>query len=1109
MAVRKAGVAELLRQAGADAKKTIRQSKTDTQSSSDGIFDILSYIESDWGLGMTLFPAQRAIVKLYYHLELDDKLPEDPWKQIQIRDVLTEEVRYTLTEKEYLSFLHNEGRCNIGEQDHERRELLLSIGRRAGKCVAGNTLVLTDKGIRPIVDLGSAEEEGFSPLEVGVAQEGATRSMSSHFYNGGVKPTFKVKSASGYTVTGTGNHRVRVMTPAGVVDWKYLDDIQPGDYLAIHRGTNLWATEYLDVRPFHNEDGRKELDLPDRLDEDWGSLLGYLVGDGSWRNSCGVAVTVEHKETWSYLKGLFTKLFGSWRVQPDRRTACTGRLEYAGVRARRFLDALGWSLEGDRYGKRVPWSIMQSPRSVVCAFLRGLFETDGCAESGGRHVTFSTASPSLAHDVQVLLLNLGIVSNVSLKWNAKTQRHYAILSIKGVRSRALFAEHIGFDSAKKQKPLLAALARAQEGKSDTEAVPHQYRHIRDLLEAVPKRQPRREKGWGRTKLRVAFGNSCKPGSRENLSYTRLREALGVAEALGVSARHQEHFRRLLEADYFYDPVAGVSQGEEPVYDLTVPDGESFVANGLVNHNTTLSGIFASYEVYRLLNLHNPQEYYGLPNGNRIQIISVATDKDQAGLLFNEVAGHLAKCEYFKPYQANNTQSQVNFRTPYDIEKFGNVYRENGKFSSFNGKASIRLTFRGATGKGLRGAGNIVIILDEFAHFLDVGPASAEEIYKAVTPSAAAFSPKDPDNPMKAIGSKESRIICISSPLGKHGKFYALYDQAMRGGKGSDNMLAIQAPTWEINPTVPLSDLQQAYYADPKAFSVEYGAEFNDQVSGWIEREEDLLACIDPNHRPVFRARPRTPHQMGIDVGLVGDGTFIAITHIEDGKIVLDYHEGWYAGVDWRDTNPHLDGKYPTDYAKTLKTVERLDFDEISKWIQVISKRFHIRDGLFDSWNGIPLEQSLHKKGLDQFKSEHFTQDASSKIYQAAKMMMFDEALVLYDFPVPKTNTETGGGSKHAPYISELLSLRAKRLSKNIVRVEAPQKEGAHDDFSDALVRSIWLSVRQLGSEKYASHGYGGNARPHASSGATSKTFQMRRMRQHGLPPRMVPGRYRR
>jgi hypothetical protein len=528
--------------------------------------------------------------------------------------------------------------------------------------------------------------------------------------------------------------------------------------------------------------------------------------------------------------------------------------------------------------------------------------------------------------------------------------------------------------------------------------------------------------------------------------------------------------------------------------------ELLLALGRRSGKTALSGIFASYEVYRLLNLYNPQAYYGLPNGNRIQIISVATDKDQAGILFNEVAGHLAKCEYFIPYQANNTQSQVNFRTPYDIDQFGSTYRENGKFTSFSGKASVRLTFRGATGKGLRGAGNIVIIMDEFAHFLDTGPASAEEIYKAVTPSAAAFSPKDPKNPMLPIGGKESRIICISSPLGKSGRFYELFDQAMRGGKGSENMLAIQSPTWEINPTVPLSDLQQAYYADAVAFSGEYGAQFNDQLVGWIERQEDLLACVDSNLRPIHAGRPRMPHQMGIDVGLVGDGTFIVITHVENGKIIVDYHEGWRAREDWRTTNPHLDGQYSVPYSRVLADVARLDFDEIAAWIKAICLRFHIRRGLFDRWNGIPLEQSLTKAGLTQFESKHFTRDETSKMYQATKLMMLKEALRLYDYPQPQ-DVEVGA-PRHSPHVQELLTLRAKTVAKNVVIVEAPKKKGAHDDFSDALVRSVWLSVEEMGGEKFVATQ--GMHVPHAASSASLQAFQTIRARQHGLNPRARP-----
>jgi len=534
--------------------------------------------------------------------------------------------------------------------------------------------------------------------------------------------------------------------------------------------------------------------------------------------------------------------------------------------------------------------------------------------------------------------------------------------------------------------------------------------------------------------------------------------------------------------------------------------ELILAIGRRAGKTTLSGIFASYEVYRLLNLYNPQDYYGLPNGNRIQIISVATDKDQAGLLYNEVSTHLSKCDYFKPYMSNFTQSLVNFRTPYDIEKYGaNIWHENGKFVSQQGKATLRVTFKSCIAKGLRGSGNVVVILDEIAHFQDKGNSSAKEIYDAVTPSTAAFSRKDPDTGLPAedpvTGDKaavEARVILISSPLGKVGKFFELFDLAMHGGEGSENLLAVQAPTWEINPTIPTSYYKEKYHADPLVFSVEHGAQFSDQTKGWIEREGDIQDCIEPARRPLHQARPKMPHQMGIDVGLVGDGTGIVITHIEDDRVVLDYHETWYAGTDWRETNPHLENWYPTDYAKVLANVERLDFDEIANWVIALTRRFHITQGLFDRWNGIPLEQTLHKRGLKQFKAEFFTRDMSSKIYQTAKMLMLDERLVLYDWPIPDH-----GAVKHSALVAELLALQARQVSKNLVMVEAPKKRGAHDDVSDAFVRSVWLSVEQMLNQKHAAGG--GLYRPHvASTGMTPQRYQVQRMRKHGVPSRMAP-----
>ena len=248
--------------------------------------DAIEFITAPWGLGLgctpevpPLYPSQRFIIKMYYGLKLDDSENRD----IIINDRMNKKELYRFNEKEYLEYLQMQSRVNNIAEGDGRQYMHLVIGRRSGKCVTGDSLVLTDKGIHRIEDLGEAPEDGFSDCDIGVAQDGTKKSRAKAFYNGGVKDTFRVKTKSGYLVKGTGNHRIRVMSDSGQIVWRYLDEIKPGEQVVLNRNTDLWASELLDLRSYHNSDGKKEVTLPDLLDEKLGNLLGYLVGDGSWK----------------------------------------------------------------------------------------------------------------------------------------------------------------------------------------------------------------------------------------------------------------------------------------------------------------------------------------------------------------------------------------------------------------------------------------------------------------------------------------------------------------------------------------------------------------------------------------------------------------------------------------------------------------------------------------------------------------------------------------------------------------------------------------------------------------------------------------------------------
>ena len=276
------------------------------------------------------------------------------------------------------------------------------------------------------------------------------------------------------------------------------------------------------------------------------------------------------------------------------------------------------------------------------------------------------------------------------------------------------------------------------------------------------------------------------------------------------------------------------------------------------------------------------------------------------------------------------------------------------------------------------------------------------------------------------------------------------------------MLCIQAPSWEVNPTLEATFLAEAYATDPDSFFTEIGADFTDRTRGWL-KPQAVLGCVDPNLRPATKAAVRAPHFMGIDIsaGLVdGDYCAVAIGHLEEqGDIVLDYIERIRAG----------EGDY--------KHVERLSFDDITGWLYALSRRFYIEKGLFDQWAGIPFETALHKRGLTQCESVFFTKQLTSQIFANFKTLLFEGRLRLFDFP----KVVDIAGEPHAAYIAELLELQAETHSKYLITVEAPNAPDKYDDYSDALVRMVWEATQHLGKRKYIAGSVNRGRIPGASS----------------------------
>ena len=93
------------------------------------VVDIITFVEAAWGLNIKLLPGQRFILKCLYGMEL-----EDYEKIIKVPDIVNEHILYEFTEKEFLKWLYEEGRCNVDNTEGKIfQELVLCIGRRGTK----------------------------------------------------------------------------------------------------------------------------------------------------------------------------------------------------------------------------------------------------------------------------------------------------------------------------------------------------------------------------------------------------------------------------------------------------------------------------------------------------------------------------------------------------------------------------------------------------------------------------------------------------------------------------------------------------------------------------------------------------------------------------------------------------------------------------------------------------------------------------------------------------------------------------------------------------------------------------------------------------------------
>ncbi len=441
-------------------------------------------------------------------------------------------------------------------------------------CVTGDTLIATSAGLVPIEGLGSPSRGVDQEISVDVLARDGRVQRASRWFDCGLHPTLKIRTRSGYELTGTYNHPVLTWGKDAqgrpCFRWKTLDALEPGEYLVLDRTPDpFWPQNPINVTAYHPPTpGRTQAHaLPPYLDEDLAVVMGALVAEGT---------LTEKRFEFTATPGAFAESFRqTWeRVFPTcrlhvflREPVSYGRkpffqMQVVSQHVVSFLHNIG--LKPCRsHERQVPPLILRSPKRVVSAFLRAYFEGDGAVERSGQsllRVSVHSASQLLLKQLQVLLLRFGIASRL----RSSRDQTFRLL-ITGRENLERFAQSVGFISPEKTQALQEVLqCFSGRALSRTDFVPFIAEFVRARAQCDLKwltkhnfdRVVRLPQAWPRLQL------ALDPGALAPLN-------------------------PLMKREYLFEPVVSIEPaGLQRVYSIRVESAcHSFWGNGFINHNT--------------------------------------------------------------------------------------------------------------------------------------------------------------------------------------------------------------------------------------------------------------------------------------------------------------------------------------------------------------------------------------------------------------------------------------------------------------------------------------------------------------------------------------------
>ncbi|HEV2360598.1 MAG TPA: LAGLIDADG family homing endonuclease, partial [Acidimicrobiales bacterium] len=380
-------------------------------------------------------------------------------------------------------------------------------------CFPASARVHTDKGLIAFGELfarvHAGEEFAVYTHDATATDNPAERVLLSSpeaFMITGYNDIVRLGFDNGMQLRCTPGHRIYTVN-RGYVEARDLtpeDEVKTLDLYAPASAVDNTIPVSTDPSDYHSKGDKAGLvRFPTEWTPEFGHYLGWLVGDGSTSGSTATTIygsAEDREEILPAHQELIEWANGDRPLKISEQANGTVQLRMGRRPFKLFLESLGVRpVKGPE--KSLPWSIEQAPAEIVGAFLRGLFDADGCVvvnRDKGSYVGLGSTSQDLLRGVQRMLTTFGITSRVYKVHGGSDSGHLPYVNKAGETvtygrspsydlritswSIASFANHIGFSLSRKAALLREAITERVDGFYDVRRTARLVERVDDGVE---------------------------------------------------------------------------------------------------------------------------------------------------------------------------------------------------------------------------------------------------------------------------------------------------------------------------------------------------------------------------------------------------------------------------------------------------------------------------------------------------------------------------------------------------------------------------------------------------------------------------------------------------